>query len=314
MDYKDRQTGLVVFGILWILVGLLLGGMSLLMVVGSLAASAGAPGALPMRMTVPLMLMYLGIGACFITLGIGSTMSRRWARALILALSWMWLITGVMSVFMMGWLIPKMFSTMPPDQAAAKPFIIGCMAVIFGLFFILLPGLAILFYRSPHVKATVEARDPVRRWTDDIPLPLLAFVIWMIGGAASVLLCGVVYPSFPLGHWMIRGVAVPAVMAAFATVLFFIAIGSLRRKPAAWWAAIAMFVVGAGWGLTFMGHLNLTEWYRDMGMPMDPRQTEMMQSMYGSPFFLVWLIVFWGAYLAFLLYLRRYFVQNVNRM
>src|SRR5438128_2485210 len=103
MDYKDRQTGLALFGILWILVGLLLGGMSLLMVVGSLAAPAGgpgAPGALPMRMMVPLMLIYLAIGACFITLGIGSMMSRRWARPLILVLSWMWLITGVMSVFM----------------------------------------------------------------------------------------------------------------------------------------------------------------------------------------------------------------------
>ena len=45
MDYKDRQTGLVLFGILWILVGLAQGGMALLMVVGSLAASVGAPGA-----------------------------------------------------------------------------------------------------------------------------------------------------------------------------------------------------------------------------------------------------------------------------
>ena len=243
----------------------------------------------------------------FVVVGIASTMSRRWARALILVLSWMWLITGVMSVFMMFWIIPKMFATLPADQAAAKPFIIGCMSVIFGVFFILLPGLSILFYRGPNVKVTVEARDPIRRWTDDVPLPLLAFSVWMIGGAAAVLLCGVMYPSFPLGHWMIRGIAVPAVMAAFATLLFFIGIGSLRRKPAAWWAAIAMFAIGVAWGLTFMGHMNLTEWYRDMGMPMDPRQTEMMQSMYGSPFFLVWLIVFWGAYLAFLLYLRRYF-------
>ena len=55
-----------------------------------------------------------------------------------------------------------------------------------------------------------------------------------------------------------------------------------------------------------MGHRDLSAWYREMGTPMDPRQTQMMESMYGSPFFIGWLIVFWGAYLAFLIYLRRF--------
>jgi len=94
MDYKDRRTGLLLFGILWILIGLAQGGMSLLLVGGTIA---GSPGALPMRMAAPMALMYLGIGTGFVLLGVGSMMPRRWARALILVLSWMWLITGVLS-------------------------------------------------------------------------------------------------------------------------------------------------------------------------------------------------------------------------
>jgi hypothetical protein len=314
MDYKDRKVGLVLFGILWILFGLGQGGMALLMIVGAVAGAAGSQaGALPMRMMVPIALLYLGIGAGFITLGIGSIMLRRWARALILALSWMWLITGVLSVTVLLVLMPKMLDSLPPEQAAVKPFMIGCMAVTFGLFFILVPGLAILFYRGRNVKATVEARDPVHRWTDDVPLPLLAFVVWMVGSAGGVLLCSNIYPSLPIGPWMIRGAAVPAVMVVFAGLMLFIGIGSLRRMLAAWWAAIAMFAVCVMWGVAYMKRPNFIDWYREMGMPSDPRQVEMMQTMYGSPYFVAWLVIFWGAYLAFLLYLRRYF-QNANRM
>lgn len=42
-------------------------------------------------------------------------------------------------------------------------------------------------------------------------------------------------------------------------------------------------------------------------MPQDPSQVAMMQAMYSSPFFYVWMGVIWAAYLGFLLYIRRYF-------
>jgi hypothetical protein len=306
MDYKDRRTGLVLFGILEILIGLFAGLMALMMVVG-LVAGSGTPGAPPMRMMAPIGMMYLGIGALFIALGVGSMMALRWARALTLVVSWWWLIIGVLTCFALIAMLPRMFDTLPAEQAAAKPFMIGCLSVIVGLFFILLPFGFILFYRSPNVKATVEARDPVHRWTDGVPLPLLAFSVWMILGAAATLLCGFMYPSFPIGRWMLRGAAVPAAMLAFALLMLFIGFGMLRRKPAAWWAAVGMFVLGAGWGVVLLnGMTNLAAWYREIGMATDPRQIEMMEKMYASPFFIGWIFVFWAAYLAFLIYLRRF--------
>src|SRR5207244_6379777 len=129
-------------------------------------------------------------------------------------LSWMWLITAVLSVITLVVILPKMLDSLPPEQAAAKPFMIGCIAVIFGLFFVLLPGLAILFYRRPAVKATVEALDPVPRWTDR-PLPLLGFAIWMMFGALSLLFCAFSYPSLPVGPWLLRGIAMYALIVFF---------------------------------------------------------------------------------------------------
>lgn len=306
MEHKDRRTGLVLFGILEILIGLFAGLMAFLMVVGLMAGS-GTPGAPPMRMMAPIGVMYLGIAAIFITLGIGSMMALRWARALTLVVSWWWLIIGVLSCVAMVAMLPRMFDTLPAEQAAVKPVMIGCMSVFFGLFFVLLPLGFILFYRRRNVKATVEARDPVRRWTDDVPLPLLAFSVWMILGAAATLLCGFMYPSFPVGRWIIRGAAVPAMMLALALLMLFIGFGMLRRKASAWWAAVGMFVLGAGWGAVFLsGMTNLAAWYRDIGMAVDPRQMEMMEKIYASPLFIGWIFLFWAAYLAFLIYLRRF--------
>ena len=96
-------------------------------------------------------------------------------------------------------------------------------------------------------------------------------------------------------------------MLAIVVLMQFIGFGMLRRKPAAWWAAVGMFVLGAGWGAVFMsGMTNLAAWYRDMGMAMPREQLEMMEKMYASPFFIGWIFLFWAAYLAFLIYLRRY--------
>ena len=304
MDYKDRQVGLVLFGIVWILLGLLQGGMSLLMIAGT---AAQTPGSQPVRIVIPMALLYVATGAAFVTLGIGSIMARRWARALILVSSWMWLITGVLTVGMMFFIVPTMLSNLPAEQAAAKPFIIGCMSVIFGVFFFLLPGLAILFYRSPNVQATVEARDPVRRWTDGVPLPLLAFVLWMLCGASSILLCAFIYPSFPIGPWLVRGVAMFGLMALLATVMFFIGIGAFKRMPAAWWTAMAMLALGVVWIVVLMPKTDFASWYRESGLATAPHQAEMVEALYHGPFFTAWMAVFWAVYLGFLLYLRRYF-------
>ena len=74
-------------------------------------------------------------------------------------------------------------ATATPGQPAMPAAAIGVIMVItclmFGFFFIALPAVWIFFYKSRHVKATCEARDPVTRWTDACPLPVLGLCLWL---------------------------------------------------------------------------------------------------------------------------------------
>ena len=305
--YKNRRAGLVVFGILQIALGLLAALMSLFMVVGTLAGNAAGPGAPPPRVMAPTALLYLAVAVMFVVLGIGSIRARRWARAIILALSWMWLIVGGMSSIGVVAMSPHLFDALPQEQASMKPVVIGCMSVFLGLFFVVLPLVFVLFYRGSNVRATVEAVDAVPRWTDNVPLPLLIFSFWMLSGALSMMFAGVIYTAFPVGPWMLRGVSSLALMLAIAGVTVFIGLGSLKRMRAAWWTALVLLVVGVVYGAAFMRKIDVASWYKAMSMPMDPRQLEMVHSMVSGPFFFLSMAVMWALYLGLLLYLRRYF-------
>src|SRR5690348_15437184 len=82
--YNDRSRGLVVFGVLTILLGVLSGLMIGLMLLGH-ALSARNPNAPApsFAMILPGLLMYGGLAVVLIWLGIGSIKARRWARALL---------------------------------------------------------------------------------------------------------------------------------------------------------------------------------------------------------------------------------------
>jgi hypothetical protein len=283
--------------------------MSLLIVVGALAGKAAVPGPAPMpvRVMAPSALLYFAVAVMFVVLGIGSIRARRWARAIILALSWMWLIVGVMTSIGLVAMSPHMFDALPQEQASMKPMIIGCMSVFLGLFFVVLPLVFVLFYRGPNVRATAEAVDAVPRWTDAVPLPLLIFAFWMLSGALSMMFFGLMYSAFPAGPWMLRGVSALALMLAIAGLMLFIGLGSLKRMRAAWWTALVMLVVGVVYGAAFMRKIDVAAWYEAMSMPIDPRQLEMVESMVSSPFFYLSMAVMWTLYLGLLLYLRRYF-------
>ncbi len=106
--YRDHSTGLVVFGIIQIV----LGGFALLcvplMLLGALM-SRQVGGGLPVRSSVLNVMTYALLGMGLITLGIGSIRARRWAWALVLTLSWMWLIFGAIGTIGLIALLPTTF-------------------------------------------------------------------------------------------------------------------------------------------------------------------------------------------------------------
>ena len=187
MPYKDRSTGLIVFGILTILLGCLAGLFVLLMLFGQMASAKATGAPPPLSAILPGMFIYGILAVALVWLGIGSTMTRRWARALLLIFSWSWLIMGLFVLVFMAFLVPKMLANLsssgttghPASSSPLMAMVMVGMFLVLGVFFVILPAVWTFFYNSRHVKATCEARDPVTRWTDACPLPVLGFCLWL---------------------------------------------------------------------------------------------------------------------------------------
>ena len=75
---------------------------------------------------------------------------------------------------------------------AALTGMIVFMVLFLGIFFVAVPAVWTFFYNSRHVKATCEARDPVMRWTDACPLPVLGFCLWLWFGVPMMLLMPII--------------------------------------------------------------------------------------------------------------------------
>ena len=101
--FKDRTTGLWIFGFLKIIGGILCLLMIPLLLMITTDPTFG--GTTNVRAMIPAMGTYLFLGIGLIWLGVGSILAKRWARALTLVLAWMGLITGIASLGMISiWL------------------------------------------------------------------------------------------------------------------------------------------------------------------------------------------------------------------
>jgi hypothetical protein len=199
LDFRDKKVRLVVLGILQIIFGAFCFLMVPLMVLGMIASAVAGKdtgAAVSYKMMIPGILFYLLLAVWFIWMGIGSVKALRWARALILISSWLWLICGVCGFVFVLVMIPNMYDQMSlqDDIPAEMVVVMQYMMIAFmAVIYVIIPGIFVLFYKGKHVKATCEYRDPKIRWTDKCPLPVLgvSFVcaIWAVSmlsmGASS---------------------------------------------------------------------------------------------------------------------------------
>jgi len=310
--YKDRRTGLLVFGILKILLGAFFGLMVPLMILGMTLAARAEPDAVNLRMMIPGVAFYLVAAVVLIWLGIGSIKARRWARALTLILAWFWLATGVVGSVFTAVLMPKSMGLgaggaqgIPPEaQAIAMATTLGVLLVGF----ILIPGALVLFYRRADVKTTCEALNPTRSWTDTCPLPVLALslLLWVGGGAMLLMpLCGMgVLPLFGalLGGW-------PAGILFVVVGIVWVWAGwaAYRQRIVGWWVALVCVVLfGVSATITF-ARVDVLEMYRLMGYT--EKQLEMLRQYNFQKGATMVLMVLGGAvpWILFLLWVRKYF-------
>ena len=234
--YRDRRTALLIAGVLeillgvgaWLIVGLMIFAASMVT-----AQGAGSKGSM-----IPGIAVYGIAGLVFVMLGVGSIQARRWARALWLVVSSFWLIGGVLAAAVVALLMASV--------AGVESILLIAILSFFAVFMIGLPASLLVFYRSPHVKATCEAAAPEPCWTDGCPLPVLGAALWFASMTLTLpwmgWLYGGLYPFF--GHF-VRGAAghglwmVSGLLSGIATY------GIYRRIHTLWLLGLVL-VLGQG--------------------------------------------------------------------
>jgi len=308
-EFKDKKIRLVVFGVLQIIFGGLCALMAPLMLLGAVASQQRGTEGVILR-TIPAALFYVALAVWFIWMGIGSIMARRWARALILVSSWFWLVCGVLGWVIMLWVISNMYDKMAESgkvpQAAVTAMKIGAMAFM-AVFYVIIPGLFVLFYSGRNVKATCEYRDPKIRWTDKCPLPVLAISLMTATWAISMLSMGIYKWTIPFFGIILSGTAGAILILVLILLFSYAAWGLYKLNIKAWWVTMLAIIGWSASTIITFSRVNIQDYYDKMGFSAQQLESVKqfnMQNM--SWFFSLWAV----AVIVYLLYIRKYFTAN----
>ena len=315
-DYKDRSTALVVFGVVEILGGALAALFVPFSVLAILMVRKSGGETQPGGLLSPV-ITYTCLAAVLIVLGIGAVMARRWARALNLIVAWVWVIMGTFVTGIVVFLMPSAFLASLRTAAERNPSAnvsTGAMAVILtifiviaGIFLIFLPLVFLAFYSSRNVAETCRHRDPVERWTDRRPLPVIAVALITATSVVYYMTASITIPMFPFFGRYLTGAAAVVPLLIFALIDVYIVIAFLRLKVAGWWVAVAALTIRMVSSVTTLGRANLMEAYSHAGWSSSQLSGMQANPMLRSPVLLWSSVGFMAVYLGFLIWLKRYF-------
>jgi len=318
-EFKDKKTGLIAFGVIQIIFGgfcaLAIPFMIFGMLVSTISRKSPAP---PMsgHLMIPGILFYVILAIWFIWMGIGSIKARRWARALILVSSSVWLICGIGGLIVMLLFLPGMYDQMDKNPQMPRAAVLIMKFIMIGfmtVFYVVIPAVFVLFYKSKNVKATCEFRDPQVRWTDKCPLPVLAvsfiFGIW----AASALFTGFYRWTIPFFGFILSGIPGAAVALVIMLLSAYAAWGTYRLDINGWWCSVLLIIALALSTVITFSRVNLWDVYSDFYEKMNFSQQQIdMMKQYCVPLTSTMTVLggLWSlGLLAYLLYIRRYFVS-----
>jgi hypothetical protein len=311
-DLKDRRLGLIIFGAVSILIGACCAVLIPLTLMAVALSGPSTGAGVDLRSAWAASALYGVMAVIFVWLGVGSTRARRWARELLLSLSWIWLLTGICSLAIGALIVPRVVrevgvgSGLPPEMTM---LVILVIFGVIGVLYVILPGAFVLFYRSPHVAATCRARDPNPQWIDGCPKRLLTLTVVWVLAAISVLLMPAYSFFFPVFGMVLTGAAGAVLWALVLAACVALAVGTCRGAPRAWSAGMALIIAAALSSILTVLRYDLAELTTLMDLPEE--QVSMMASLAsidGWPMALITAIV-WGTFIAYLLTLRRFFVS-----
>jgi hypothetical protein len=280
-EFKNRNVGLIVFGLLEIIVGLVY-----LLPLGALMATEAADAVPDATMAITLL---ASLAVISIWLGVGTLMARRWARALSLIIAWGWLGAGLLV------LVYSLFA----------PHISGGVLGMF-VFLTLFAGMFVLFYSGKNVRATFEARDRQLRWTDKCPLPVLVLTLGYGVLAVSALVGIYTNTAVPFFGTVFKDVTAQVYYTLQVAVFAYLAWGSYRLTPRAWLASVIITVLLSVSAVVSYSVIDMTTLYRAMNIPFD--QIALMREQgWGTERIALISAVLGVASVAYLIYVKKFF-------
>jgi hypothetical protein len=322
-EFRNRRAGLVFFGLIQTGLGVILGLVAVFM---ALLATVPAPAGEQARAVTPEAygLFFGGLAlppaVIFVGMGIGSILARRWARAISLVVGWLWLAFGATSLVGLVLYVPALMeglgeasrdSQVSQAQLTMIGNVVKTIMIVFDLvFMLLLPAGLVLFYGSRHVKATCEVLDPKERWTDRVPLPVLALIL-LLGFGALQCVAGALVPfrMLPFFGRMVHGPPAGILLMALGVALAVLARGVYRLDTRAWAATVGLWIVGWISSILTWTGLEPAELVEAMGLPEGGGEALPAYLTEGSTM-LLFTCAGGVAWLGFLLYLKRYFPER----
>lgn len=300
-EFRDRRGGLLAFGILQIVIGLICA--LFVLVLAAALELTSRRGIAPPTNIAPAFVIYGAAAFYFITVGSGSIRARRWARAMSVAFSAAWLAVGIAVVLSSLLFIRRTLVFVRPSETA---LVIGSTAAILIVAFIVLPLALFLFYRRDDVQLTCETHDLTIRWTDRVPWPVLA-VATLLGFASFATLANVGAPVVPFFGMALTGASAALTMLVLSGLFGFLTVQWIVLGKSAWWTTLLLHVIGGIVAMVTLATGDVGEVYAKLNMPREQIQAMQLDTLGRSPALWAIVILVWAAYLGVLLYTRRYF-------
>lgn len=315
-DFKDRRTGLIIFGILSCLIGgfSALGALSLPFAIFASRMTPGSPTP-DLRSLIVAGIIYLSFATLFIWIGIDSFRAKRWVRPIVLSLGWTWLIMGICGMGMLIFTAPQMAEVMsasataqggPPLPPTFATVVMVVMFVFSGLLYLALPIAYLLFYSGKNVRATLEHYDPNSSWTERVPVQILGLTVGL-ALAALAMLASMAYAVLPIFGTILVGL--PAVIAflVISAMFAFAAWLTYQRRLLGWWMTTILTIVLPISIIISMRRYTLAEIYAGAGLPPESLKMLEMYSSQGNLPSIVAMAILTLACIGYMLYVLKYF-------
>jgi hypothetical protein len=185
--------------------------------------------------------------------------------------------------------------------------VVAVTIVVIGLLYVVLPGIFVLFYRSPAVTHTCRARHPEREWIDGCHQKLRTLMVVWVLFAVSILLMPAYNFLFPLFGLLLTGLGGAFLWVLVLAACLALAVGTYRRSSWAWWGGVALTLAATLSSTLTVLRFDTSEIMALMALPEEQMAVAQAFAMLDRWALALGAVVVWGTFLAYLMTLRRYF-------